>query len=233
MSHPEEVSPNEMINVVFGVGNIGANGITPKAGYPQTWNHTGIGVQVCTEDPSSSAFYSELALHRKGWEDGIYLSQSESFKPDSAVFLGSTSRLLGFQTDIVEWYTCCYEPLFQNYLPVSLPANCPGGIRSFPKKVAVTNVDTLQIGAAYQSNATVKLPANLKPGQYYLYIYTDYNRQVSEYPLEGNNILKSSNITVLSSDLTVPAVQADTMGFSGKPFAFQLPDTERRRRQDH
>lgn len=58
----------------------------------------------------------------------------------------------------------------------------------------------LMPGASNDKTVNIKLTQNVSD-IYYIYLVTDYNNQINEYAMEGNNILRSDPITIIKPDI--------------------------------
>ena len=87
---------------------------------------------------------------------------------------------------------------------------------SIAKKV---NTETaLETGRSFPTTSNFVIPSDLDTGTYYVYVYTNPNKTVFEYP--GTAQIKRSNlpITISRPDIIVPSITVPANSIGGQPI---------------
>ena len=162
-----------------------------------------IGRCPCTAPPGSTCigspiFQDHLILGSSYWLDRVYLSK------DSAGLIVSNAILI----DEIKHGT---QPSMGLLYP-DVINECG----SIAKKV---NTETaLETGRSFPTTSNFVIPSDLDTGTYYVYVYTNPNKTVFEYP--GTAQIKRSNlpITISRPDIIVPSITVPANSIGGQPI---------------
>lgn len=121
------------------------------------------------------------------WTDELYISSSADGLDGNAVRIGSCSRSGSYQID---------------------QSVAVGAARVKQKTAGVVGESTPKykyVGDDYNATCAVILPT-LAPGIYYIYVKVDADNNVFEYDGENNNVLRSAEVEIISTDLSASLV---------------------------
>ena len=141
-----------------------------------------------------------IAFGSSYWIDRVYLSTDP-------VTLNTANAILVKEVNHGTLYSGYYtDPVNDTY--VSCPAKVTGNVN-------VSNV--INPNAIFTKSEGFDIPANMVPGTYYVYVYTNPSKTVFEYP--GTAQIRRSDLPVIIQrpDATVPSIAVPALSTGGSP----------------
>ena len=158
--------------------------------------------QVCIGPP---AYYDSIGLGSSFWIDRVYLSaDSSGFQIGNSVLLQTINHGVENSGFFV------FEDNFPTFV---------GGLRSSCGFIGPTNVsNVINPRSTFPTSAGFSIPANLQPGNYYIYVVANPTKTVFEYP--GTLQVKRSTlpITVQRPDVVVSSISVPPAVNAGQPI---------------
>lgn len=153
---------------------------------------------ICT---APSVTRDSIVFGGSYWIDRVYLST------DSTGLNTANARLVNEVKHGVQNSGLYPDPGAPTYNYVSCPAIASGNIN-------ITNV--IQPGSNFPRDTSFRIPSDLQPGNYYVYVYTNPTKTVWEYP--GTPQIKRSAlpVSIQRPDATVPSISAPPVSAGGQ-----------------
>ncbi|MDQ6756568.1 MAG: hypothetical protein M3004_06500, partial [Bacteroidota bacterium] len=161
---------------------------------------------VCYPTPGTT-FIDSLGFGSSYWIDKVYLStDSTGLDFGSATLLGEAPQGSPYfsSPDGIQESKCLPGRNYGNSFNSLNPSN-----------FNINTSSALLPNQQYPSAFNYKIPDNIPQGKYYIYVYSNANKTVYEYP-GTPQIARSNAFTVAWADLTVPTVTVPSSGNSGQ-----------------
>ncbi len=160
---------------------------------------------VCVGAPY---FYDSLAQGSSYWIDRVYISTEASLNT-------ATARLIGEKTYGKQFSGSDY---FDDYTPA---IQCSAGAGQGAHNVAYA----LYPGSEFPTDMNFKIPSDLAPGNYYVYVYTNPTKTVFEYP--GTPQIKRSSLPIAVSrpDAVVSSISVPGNSVGGQQLSISYSIT--------